>query len=991
MNKLVLLIFFLPSMAFGQSFLDSLYVNSIAMPQSNVLDASSVFDIDSTTAGVLIPRMTSTQRNAIASPATGLLVWDTTVGTLYQYTGAAWSAVGTGTVTSVGLTAPTMFSVSGQPITSSGTIALSLANQSANTFLAGPSAGSSPPTFRTISSTDVPTLNQNTSGTAASLSSILIGTLGGTGVSSTASYPTSGTIVTGTPALHQTVISSGGHAVTGAGPGTSSYPLVSNGVSADPTYQQLNLTAGVTNILPGANGGTGVSSTATFPTSGIVPSIASYGTSGQVLTSTGSAITLQKASGGINPWATSTAYTAGQVITYGTDSFICLSGHTSGTFAIDLANNDWRLTNSSVWPNLVNTGSDFDSGTVEGWSAVGCATITNGFPLCNGTLGFPFTTSNGGRAVGANTSAAALDTSGAIGGSASPNSMKLATTGAGTIGDGIISSFYVVPPKYRGHTVSISIAYTVASGTPALTGLPTSTYAFAIYDVLNNAWLQPSGAFNFIQGTGVGLMTGSFQFPSTSQEFQAFVYSPVAPVGASSFLFKDLSISGLPPPSGAAIGDMTTYSCSGNGTFWTTNVAYTCKGRRVGDYFEGQATMAISGTPGSATIDPSITLPAGYTIDTTKVQYLTGGSSTIASVGSGFTSYATGSKVYNVGSYVTSGSNTVISIGALQELTAFTGTQFPDDTGPRTSVPGAYASGGAIQINFAVPIVGFSAGTIQSQDAGQGVYAFSVNTSTTSASTSSPFVYSVIADDSAGAYNSSTGQYKIPRAGRWSFTGGFYAGATASNSQMYKNGSLLIGGTLSTASSSVPGVVSYEGPFNVGDLIDIRPNNSATASGGATLNYFFGSLVQSSQTIQASDTITLAYTSTAASTIGTSLTVLPFATKYWDDRGEWVTNTFTAAAPGKRKICATVFTAVVALSTSQAIDLAVVQAGSTSVTKYLGQTPGTGGTASYAAGGCADFNMVTGDTLQIEASSSVSTTVNTTPGVNHFEIERVGN
>lgn len=76
---------------------------------------------------------------------------------------------GTGTVTSVNLTAPAIFSVSGGPITSSGTIALSLASQTANKVWASPDGSAGAPTFRAIVAADVPTLNQNTTGTAANV------------------------------------------------------------------------------------------------------------------------------------------------------------------------------------------------------------------------------------------------------------------------------------------------------------------------------------------------------------------------------------------------------------------------------------------------------------------------------------------------------------------------------------------------------------------------------------------------------------------------------------------------------------------------------------------------------------------------------------------------------------------------------------------------------------------------------------------------------
>jgi len=57
-------------------------------------DASAALDITSTTAGILIPRMTQSQRDAVSSPATGLMVYQTdgTVG-FYYYNGSSWAEV----------------------------------------------------------------------------------------------------------------------------------------------------------------------------------------------------------------------------------------------------------------------------------------------------------------------------------------------------------------------------------------------------------------------------------------------------------------------------------------------------------------------------------------------------------------------------------------------------------------------------------------------------------------------------------------------------------------------------------------------------------------------------------------------------------------------------------------------------------------------------------------------------------------------------------
>lgn len=54
-------------------------------------NASAMLDVKSTSKGLLVPRMTKTEKNAIASPATGLLIYQTdgTKG-FYYYTGSAW-------------------------------------------------------------------------------------------------------------------------------------------------------------------------------------------------------------------------------------------------------------------------------------------------------------------------------------------------------------------------------------------------------------------------------------------------------------------------------------------------------------------------------------------------------------------------------------------------------------------------------------------------------------------------------------------------------------------------------------------------------------------------------------------------------------------------------------------------------------------------------------------------------------------------------------
>lgn len=94
-------------------------------------------------------------------------------------TGLEYATISTGTVTSVGLSLPSIFSVSGSPVTTSGTLTATLASQLANLVFASPNGSSGSPTFRSLVAADIPNLDA---------AKITTGTLpvsrGGTGLTS---------------------------------------------------------------------------------------------------------------------------------------------------------------------------------------------------------------------------------------------------------------------------------------------------------------------------------------------------------------------------------------------------------------------------------------------------------------------------------------------------------------------------------------------------------------------------------------------------------------------------------------------------------------------------------------------------------------------------------------------------------------------------------------------------------------------------------------
>ena len=56
-------------------------------------NAAAILDVTSTTKGFLLPRMTLIQRNAIASPPAGLMIYNTISNKLNVYNGTAWEVV----------------------------------------------------------------------------------------------------------------------------------------------------------------------------------------------------------------------------------------------------------------------------------------------------------------------------------------------------------------------------------------------------------------------------------------------------------------------------------------------------------------------------------------------------------------------------------------------------------------------------------------------------------------------------------------------------------------------------------------------------------------------------------------------------------------------------------------------------------------------------------------------------------------------------------
>jgi len=117
-------------------------------------------------AGTVLPLAKGGTGVALTDPnADRILFWDDsagamaflTAGTGLTITGTTIETTGAGTVTSVGLSLPAMFTVTNSPVISSGTLTATLATQAANAVLVGPiNAPNAAPTFRQLEDEDIP-------------------------------------------------------------------------------------------------------------------------------------------------------------------------------------------------------------------------------------------------------------------------------------------------------------------------------------------------------------------------------------------------------------------------------------------------------------------------------------------------------------------------------------------------------------------------------------------------------------------------------------------------------------------------------------------------------------------------------------------------------------------------------------------------------------------------------------------------------------------
>ena len=554
-------------------------------------------------------------------------------------------------------------------------------------------------------------------------------------------------------------------------------------------------------------------------------------------------------------------------------------------------------------------------------------------------------------------------------------SASLAWTGTTTTpGDMFVSQAYAIDTEDQAKVLTFKFYYSATVGSSLLnfSGTSSNTYQVWIYDVANAAWIQPAGVYNLTQGSGVGYAVGTFQAPSNMTSFRLAVISiNASTTGSHTLLFDDFSVGPQTAPMGPAMSDLGNTPWTPTGS-WSTNTTYTGAWSRVGDKLFGSFNLALAGAPTSASL--MINLPAGLTIDTTKMPGFTAGATKagIVNISAAGSQYV-GDVRYN--------STTSVSIRYYNSA----GSGSPVTTGNVTqSLPNTFANADFVNGTFVLPIVGWSSNTAMSADTDTRVVAARASGTSSAVTVNNPVIFPTTGFDTHGGYNATTGRYTVPVAGIYEVSTNIN-GSTSIAYSLYKNGSSF--DTMAFGDSTEghsTGTILVQA--NANDILDIRPSGSTTPSGYLNFKRLSGPAV-----VAATESVGFAANGASATVTG-SLSDITWLNKENDSHGGWNgTTTWTCPVSGRYSISAGVLVGAGTITVGQFVDFGLLKNGSVIRGKQLvyDSTNTTIRGIDIKTDGLA---LVAGDAIKLQIDSSAPSPVISASTIHNFiGIVRTGN
>lgn len=623
--------------------------------------------------------------------------------------------------------------------------------------------------------------------------------------------------------------------------------------------------------------------------------------------------------------------------------------------------------------------NNFENGLTTGWSLGTTGTLTNGLPTGIPTFGSGTTN----LTLGVTTSNPLF----------SSTSLTLTAAAATTAGNMFATDALTVPVGLQGKVISRNFAYsaTANASNGNFSGTSSNSFAVGIYDVTNSAWLGTAGQFNLVQSSETGNCTGTAQLPITTASLRFVIYCANATAGVITMAFDQFYLGPQVSAQAPAMSDWVAYTPTFTGL--GTVVSPSFFSRRVGDTLEVVGKV----TAGTATATPAL-ITVGYaggngnvTIDTTKVP----ASNLVGIAGVNVAS----TTVFSWDVLAPASNATTVIIGIQNStLAGLTAT-----TNATTTV----ATGNILNVKFTVPIVGWSSNTVSSADTDTRVIAMQVNqaapTATITSSASLLKFTSTPAQDTAGAFSTSTGLYTCPVSGFYRVSAGVAVAATYSLGQIAGIGIALNSTTTNTfASPSVAGAaegviyaqVSGTIYCTAGSTLAPLVNSNAgtpTVSSSLATNFFYVERLSGPAVVQATESVNARYfaSSTAPGTSASPNTIT-YTTKDYDSHNAYSSGTYTIPVSGKYAINAALLQTATTTAANEAVVIQIFKNGSqTSGSEVWFTSASTKPISSMVED---QLNCSAGDTITVKAGNDGTTPATTASNfANLFTIARVGN
>jgi hypothetical protein len=365
--------------------------------------------------------------------------------------------------------------------------------------------------------------------------------------------------------------------------------------------------------------------------------------------------TWKSAGGGVNKWATSTSYQADDVVIESSKFYIALQAHTSGTFATDLSGAKWQLLHSLADETQTLTNKTIDAeGTgnsitnlknanIKAGAAIDATKLADGSVTSTELQYINTLSSNAQTQITENLNKVAVknyilnpsfeDT--ALTSHDFDDGTEDGVTSASSATDGAASI------SFSPSSETVILYQDFTTNAAALAGLQ-GTIIADVYSTSGDVYLcqRKAGAIvatsdgsNIINcakhsgSSSVEQLTLPILFDATGTSNGYEIVSLTSTTAAVASITGTVRVDAVRVRRGLegssttqAVGPWTTFTPTGT---WITTATYTGRYRQVGDSIEVEFSIVMSGAATAATLE--VNLPAGFTINTSKMSATTSG------------------------------------------------------------------------------------------------------------------------------------------------------------------------------------------------------------------------------------------------------------------------------------------------------------------------------------------------------------------------------